>query len=68
MLSAPCLLYPLKGDIGWCGNNVSLPGGRDRTESDFFQCDFFRKKLSRIRTVFFCWCPGEDSNLHASRR
>jgi hypothetical protein len=31
MLSAPGLLY-LKADIGWCGNNVTLPA--EETEAN----------------------------------
>src|ERR1700692_1509824 len=34
----------------------------DRVQFHFFGWDFFRKKLSRIKTKFWRWCPGAELN------
>jgi hypothetical protein len=42
-------------------NKIELPGGRDRSESDF-SSETFRKPRSRIKIEFLQWCPGERNS------
>jgi hypothetical protein len=45
-----------------------LPLGPARFDSILLGSGRFQKKTKRNQNQFSAWCPGEDSNLHASRR